>query len=135
MEKNPLNKGVVSENSRGVGEVTTGMIDARAGELASIAGRVPLRPTADDFRQARRELTGEHERDPREESLDALPESERWNPVPGSDGQQAREAANEDEDEEGRSETEQLVDEGVKEAEHDQMLQASRAALRRAKKS
>ena len=135
MEKNPLNKGVVSENARGIGEVTAEMIDARAVELATIAGRVPLRPTADDFQQARRELTGEHERDPREESLDALPESERWNPVPGSDGQQAREAANEDEDEEGRSETEQLVDEGVKEAEHDQMLQASRAALRRAKKS
>jgi hypothetical protein len=135
MEKNPLNKGVVSENARGVGEVTSGMIDARAGELASIAGRVPLRATADDFRQARRELTGEPERDPREESLDALPESERWNPVPGSDGHQAREAANEDEDEEGRSETEQLVDEGVKEAEHDQMLQASRVALRKEKKS
>lgn len=134
MEKNPLNKGMVSENAHGIGEVTDWMIDARAMELAQIAGRVPLRPTGDDFRRARRELTGEPERDERDELLDALSEADRWNPVPCSTGHQAQESASEDEDEEGRSESAQLVDEGVKEAEHDQMLQASRAAVRKAKK-
>lgn len=133
MEKNPLNKGVVSENAEGIGEVTSEMIDARAIELALIAGRVPLRPTGDDFRQARRELMGESERDPREEMLDSLPETDRWNPVPGSTGHQGQESALEDEDEDGLSESAQLVAEGVQEAEHDQMLQASRAALRQGK--
>lgn len=134
MEKNPLNKGIVSENAHGIGEVTDQMIDARAMELAQIAGRVPLRPTGDDFRMARRELAGESERDERDEILDALSEADCWNPVPCSTGHQARESASEDEDEEGRSESAQLVAEGMKEAEHDQMLQASRVAVRKARK-
>ncbi len=41
MEKNPLNKGVLTENSVGIGTVTHEMIDARARELALIAGRTP----------------------------------------------------------------------------------------------
>ena len=133
MEKNPLNKGAFSENAHEIGAVTLDMIDARAGELSLIAGRMPRRPTGDDFRQARRELAGGPERDPHEALLESLPESERWNPVPGSTGHQAPESASEDEDEDGRNESEQLVDEGVKEAGHNQMLQASRAEIRRAK--
>ncbi len=52
----------------------------------------------------------------------------RWNPVPAPRGTQAPEAPSEDEDDEGRSETEQLVDEGMEEAGRDQMLQAEREA-------
>jgi hypothetical protein len=47
--------------------------------------------------------------------------------VPGSTGQQAADSLGEDEDAEGRSESAQLFEEGVNEAEHDQMRQASRA--------
>jgi hypothetical protein len=60
--------------------------------------------------------------------VEALPESARWDPVPGSAGSQAPESPSEDEDDEGRSEAEQLAEDGVGEAEHDQMLQAARAA-------
>jgi hypothetical protein len=59
-----------------------------------------------------------------------VPESERWDPVPGSTGHKARESSDEDEDSEGRSEDERLVEEGVNEAEHDQMLQAAKAAAK-----
>lgn len=135
MNKNPLNKGVLSENSAVVGPVNRDMVQARARELALIAGRAAPDVSKANYDQAKRELTGESDLDRQDEMLDALPESKRWDPVPGSVGHQAAESASEDEDDEGRSETEQLVDEGVKEAEHDQMLQAARAAEKQDKRS
>jgi hypothetical protein len=127
MKKNPLNKGILTENSIGVGPVTREMVHARACELAVIAGRAPLQVSQADYEQAKRELTGEPDIDRQEAMIESIPESERWDPVPGSAGHQALEAPSEDEDDEGRSETEQLVDEGAEEAQRDQMLQAARA--------
>jgi len=130
MKKNPLNKGIIAENFTGIGPVTHEMVHARARELALIAGRGPLDASQADYEQARRELTGGQDIDAQTERLESLPETKRWDPVPGSDGHQAPESPNEDEDEEGRSESAQLVEEGVNEAEHDQMLQAARAAAK-----
>src|ERR1019366_1007793 len=70
-----------------------------------------------DYEQAKRELTGEPDIDRQDAILDALPETKRWDPVPGTTGVQTLESPSEDEDDEGRSETEQLVDEGAEEAE------------------
>jgi hypothetical protein len=128
MTKNPISKGIIAENFAGIGPVTHEMVRARARELALIAGRVPVEATPADIEQARRELTGGQDIDPQTENLESLPESKRWDPIPGSEGHQAPESPNEDEDDEGRSESAQLVEEGVNEAEHDQMLQAARAA-------
>jgi len=128
MKENPLNKGMLTENAVGIGTVTPEMVAARARELAAIAGRVGSQASALDYEQAQRELTGGLEIDEDVEILEALPESERWDPVPGSIGHQTEDSLGEDEDSEGRSESAQLVEEGVKEAEHDQMLQAARAA-------
>jgi hypothetical protein len=128
MNKNPLNKGILTENAVGIGTVTPEMVEARARELAAIAGRVPPEPSEVDLEQAKRELTGGAEMDPREAALESIPESERWDPVPGSTGSHTPDSLGEDEDSEGRSESAQLVEEGIKEAEHDQMLQAARAA-------
>lgn len=127
MKKNPLNKGILTENSIGVGPVTREMVQARARELAIIAGRVPPHVSQADYEQAKRELTGEPDIDRQEALLESIPEAKRWDPVPGSTGHQALETPSEDEDDEGRSETEQLVDEGAEEAQRDQMLQAARA--------
>lgn len=60
--------------------------------------------------------------------LESLPESKRWDPLPGSEGRQAPESDSEDEDAEGRSETEQLMDDGVEAARRDQVKQAAQAA-------
>jgi hypothetical protein len=128
MNKNPLNKGILTENAIGIGTVTPKMVEARARELAVIAGRVPAEPSELDFEQAQRELTGGPEMDVEEVVLESIPESERWDPVPGSTGHHTAESLGEDEDSEGRSESAQLVEEGIKEAEHDQMLQGARAA-------
>ncbi len=128
MNKNPLSKGVLTENAVGIGPVTREMVRARTRELALIAGRVPPHVTRVDYDQAKRELTGESDMDRQEAVLESIPETKRWDPVPGSIGRQLLESPSEDEDAEGRSESEQLVDEGAEEAERDQMLQAARAA-------
>src|SRR5467141_196286 len=127
MKKNPLNKDIIMGNADGIGTVTPAMIEARARELAVINGHGSSGPTKADYQQAKRELTGEEEIDPQEKNVESLPESEGWDPVPGSSGRQAAESLGEDEDAEGRSESAQLFEEGVTEAEHDQMRQASRA--------
>lgn len=128
MKKNPVSKGILSENFTGIGPVTRAMVRARAIELALINGRTAHEMSQTDWEQARRELAGGSDLDAKEVILESAPESLRWDPVPGSPGHQAPESPSEDEDEEGRSETEQLVDQGVEEAEHDQMLQAAREA-------
>ena len=128
MNKNPLNKGILTENAVGIGTVTPEMVKARARELAAIAGRVPPQLSDVDYEQAKRELTGGPDIDVQEAVLESISELERWDPVPGSTGRHAPESLGEDEDSEGRSESAQLVEEGIKEAEHDQMLQAAQAA-------
>jgi len=125
MNKNPLNKGILTENFVGIGPATREMVRARARELSAIAGR---QVTQADYERAKREMTGESDVDRQDALLDALPESKRWDPVPGSEGRQVPETPSEDEDDEGRSETVQLVDEGAKEAERDRMLQAAQEA-------
>ena len=125
MNKNPPKKGMLEENSAGIGEISSEMVAERAKELALIAGR-PV--TKADHERALRELTGGSEMGGNQVLLESVIEDGRWNPVPGSSGHQAKESASEDEDEDGRSEGAQLVEEGVSEAEHDQMLQAARAA-------
>jgi hypothetical protein len=125
MKTNPLKDGVITENSAGIGTVTRKMVRERAVELAVINGRAARDVSKTDREQARRELTGEPDTDPKEDMLDSAPESERWDPVPGSTGHKVPVAPSADEDEEGRSDNERLMDEGIAGAEEDQMKQAS----------
>jgi hypothetical protein len=130
MNTNPLKKGVISENGAGVGSVTHDMVRQRAIELTIINGRAAPDVSRADWEQAKRELTGEPDADPDDAMFEAVPESDRLVTAPFTTGHQTPAAPNEDEDDEGRSESEQLVEEGVAEAEHDQMLQAAKAAAR-----
>jgi len=131
MKKNPLKDGVISENSAAVGTVTRKMVQARAAELAIIDGHLSHDATASHFAQAKRELTGVPDTDPHDAILDSAPESERWDPLPGSTGTKARVASSEDEDEEGRSDNERLVEGGIAEAEIEQSFEATRAAAKK----
>lgn len=128
MKMNPLKEGTLTAHSVGIGTVTRNMVRERARELAVINGRADSEITSADYEQAQRELTGEPELDPNIAVLESTPESGRWDPVPGSTGHKILATSNEDEDEEGRSDQERLVEEGVAGAEHDQMLEAARAA-------
>jgi hypothetical protein len=125
MKTNPLKQGLLTENSSGIGTVTRKMVLTRAVELAVIDGRSPEEVSKSDWEQAKRELTGGPETDPKEALLESAPESDRWNPVAGSVGHKERVSSSADEDAEGRSDNERLVEEGIKDAEHDQMRQAT----------
>ncbi|MEO8428497.1 MAG: hypothetical protein ABI651_15455 [Verrucomicrobiota bacterium] len=130
MKTNPQKQGALTENSHAMGTVTRKMVRERASELAVINGRDSHDTLASDFAQAKRELTGKPDVDPKTAILESAPESERWNPLPGSIGHKMPAASSEDEDDEGRSDDEKLVEEGIAEAEHDQMLQAGKAAAK-----
>ena len=130
MKTNPLKEGALTENSAGIGTVTRKMVRERAIELAVINGRSAQEVSKSDWEQAKRELTGDSDPDPNEAVLESAPESERWDPVPGSTGHEVPSAPSTDEDEEGRSDNEKLVDEGIAEAELDQNLQATREAAK-----
>ena len=125
MKTNPLKQGILTENSAGIGTVTRKMVRTRAVELAVVDGRSPEAVSKSDWEQAKRELAGGPEIDPKEALLESAPESDRWNPVPGSAGHKVRVGSSADEDDEGRSDNERLIEEGIAGAEHDQMRQAT----------
>jgi hypothetical protein len=126
MKTDPLKEGALTDNSAGIGTVTRKMLRQRAVELAVINGRSAQSVSKSDWEQAKRELTGEPDIDPKEAILESAPESERWDPVPGSAGYKLPSAPSADEDSEGRSDNERLVEEGVAEAGLDKMRQAGR---------
>jgi len=128
MKTNPLKEGALTENSVGIGTITHRMVRERALELAVINGRSAQETSKSDWDQARRELMGNSDPDPNETVLELAPESERWEPVSGSTGHKIPVASGDDEDDEGRSDNERLVDEGISGAEHDQTRQATREA-------
>jgi len=133
MKKNPLKEGALTENSAGLGTVTRKMVQERAVELAVINGRTTQEVSQSDREQAKRELTGDSDLDLNDAVLESAPESERWDPVPGSTGHKVPVASGDDEDDEGRSDNERLVDEGIAGAEHDQTRQAAKAAAKKDK--
>src|ERR1039458_2532805 len=106
MKTNPLKEGALTENSASIGTVTRKMVRERAVELAVIDGRSAQEVSKSDWEQAKRELTGDSEPDPNEAVLESAPESERWDPVPGSTGHKVPVASGDDEDDEGRSDNE-----------------------------
>jgi hypothetical protein len=133
MNTNPLKQGLLTENSKGIGTVTRKMVRERALELAVINGRSPQQVSKSDWDQARQELTGDPGMGSKEAAMDSAPESARWDPVPGSTGHKVPAAPSADEDDEGRSDNERLVDEGIAGAELDQSLQATKAATEKDK--
>jgi hypothetical protein len=128
MNQKPPRVGILNNNSLGTGPVTRGMIRERASELAVSNGHSAHDASKADWDQAKRELKSETVPDPKEIILEAAPESERWDPVPGSVEHQAPESLPEGEDAEGRSEIDQLVEKGIEVADSEQTLQAAIAA-------
>ncbi len=101
MSTNLLKQGVLPENSEGIATVTRKMVRERAVELAATNGRSAQDVSKPDWEQAKRELIGEPKLSPKEAAIDSAPESERWNPMPGSTGQTVQVVASENEDEVG----------------------------------
>jgi hypothetical protein len=129
MNTHTLRESAMMIHGIGIGTVSRGMILNRASEIAVINGREPGEASITDWDEARRELSGGIEPHPKQAFLESIPESERWNPIPGSSGHEALVTFNDNEDPDGRSIGTRLVEEGVVEAAHDQMLAAGERAM------
>jgi hypothetical protein len=121
MKTDSHKKDVSSGNSIGV---TIEQVYARATVLASQSGRALPDVLLGDYEQAKRELQNESKEDQQEALPDSIPSI---NPLPDSTGRQVPETPSEDEDNEGRSNSEQLIEEGAEQAKLDQIRQAARA--------
>ena len=126
MKIDPVKEPALIINSTGVGTVTPEMVRKRAIEMAEIDGRSAQEVSISDLEQAERELTGGTDMDANETAMESAPESERWDPLPGSTGVTVPVTSIDDDDDEGRGVSERLVDEGMLEAEHDQMVEAAK---------
>ena len=124
-KRNQNSDGKVAEHSRALGTVTPEMVTQRAREIALINRRPENKPTTDDWQEAKRELTdaGHPSHDP----IEDIPVSKRWDPVPGSTARQANTVPADDE----QTTAETLVEGGVEEAEHEQMVEGTRESVRR----
>ena len=124
MKKDQIEEGRISDHSRGLGTVTQEMVMARAREIALINGRSPHHLSPADVAEAKKELTGETNNETAEEQL---PTSERWDPIPGSTPHAGVVVPAHDE----QTDAEKLIEEGISEAEHEQMVEGTRESLRR----
>ncbi len=129
MKQNQIEEGRFSQHARGLGTVTEEMVRRRARELAVISGRAPDQVLDFDLDQARRELTGEERLVPEPSAAEQLPEGDRWESVAESVGHKPPTVPASDE----QTFAEKLVEEGVEDAEQDQMVRATRESLRREK--
>ena len=127
MNPEALKQADLPKNFAGSHQPTRSQVRARAREIALVNGRSWQEATESDFAQARQELTGS---DSKTAILEAAPESERWDPLPGSIGIQAPTNASADEDDGGRSANQQLVEGGIAKAEDDQARQADKTAAK-----
>ena len=123
MNDNSHPAGKISVHGNGFGAPSPDAVEKRAREIALIAERDPDEFTDADWDQARRELLGSHDFTAPEETADNAEVVEEWNVVASSAGHRAPRV----EDEENLGE--QLVEEGLQEAEHDQMVEARKEEL------
>ena len=117
--------GKISLHGNGLGAPSPEEVEKRAREIAMIDERNPDDFTETDWKQARRELMGEENNTPPEETPDNADLTEEWSVVAGSKGHRMpRPDAHEEE-----TVGEHCVIDGLEEAAHDQMLEARREEL------
>jgi hypothetical protein len=117
--------GKVTEHAHGLGTVTPEMVTQRAHDIALINRRPDNKPTPEDWQEAKRELTesGPSGADP----LDQIPVGKRWDPVPGSPPRKANNIPADDE----QTISQSLVESGIEEAEHEQMVEGTKESVRK----
>ncbi len=115
--------GKISDHFNGLGTVTRDTVVQRAREIAVINGRGPNHYNQDDFTEAKRELMGDALVNGREVDGELIDELVTWNESPNATGHPVEREELEDE----QSWAVQLVEEGMVEAEHEQMFEGARS--------
>ena len=124
--KSPEQKAHILIHDEGAGVPSPDTVVQRAREIAVIAGRAASDYTDEDFRQAKLELQQEPEPDDEEQSEESLPFEPGSGDVLGGREHQAENYGADDESTVG----EELIREGLDEALHDEMLEASKKNIR-----
>ena len=114
--------GKIEVHGNGLGAPSPEEVERRAREIAMIDERNPDEFTDTDWKQARRELMGEENNAPPEETSDNADMTEEWTVVASSKGHRMPRPGTDEEETVG----EHLVIDGLEEAAHDQMLEARR---------
>jgi hypothetical protein len=127
MKKDQFEEGKISEHDKGLGTPTPEMVRERARQLAEINGRSRDQVLESDMQEAWRELTGRGDLPSPEGEEDMTMETAQWDPAPGTPGQRTRIVPAHDE----QTDIEKLVEEGVEEAEHDEMVEHTEESMRR----
>lgn len=114
-------KGRISGRFNGLGTVTPAMVEQRAKEISLINGRPAEEFNETDLDQARAELTGDAAIQEQREEESTLAAATLRDVIPGSSGHKNAPKRPSDE----QRVAEQLVQEGIDEAEHHSMLAGS----------
>jgi hypothetical protein len=122
MRKSHQGHGKISDHFKGMGTVTSDTVTERAREIALINGRPPNHYNQDDFMQAKRELTGDLSESDDEDNEETVAGLVTWDEAPGAAGHLVERATPEDEE----SSAVLLAEEGLDEAEHEQMVEGAR---------
>jgi hypothetical protein len=117
--------GKIEVHGNGLGAPSPEEVERRAKEIAIIDERNPDEFTDADWKQARRELMGEENNTPPEETPDNADLTEEWPVVASSKGHRMPRPGTDEEETVG----EHLVSDGLEEAAHDQMLEARREEI------
>jgi hypothetical protein len=126
MKQKRHEEGRFTRQGQGLGTVTEDMVRARAREIAVINGRAEDQLLDSDLTQAWRELTGEERLHPSATAEETLAEDQRSTGITDT-GHRVEAVPTPDE----QTFAEKLVEEGVQDAEHDQMVRATRDSLKR----
>jgi hypothetical protein len=119
--------GKISLHGDGMGVPSPDLVEKRAREIALIDERDPDDFTDADWAQARRELLGEVTPSAPEETTESAELEEEWPVVGGDKGHRVPRQGVDDDD--GETLGEHLVEDGLEEATHDQMLEARKEEL------
>lgn len=111
-------------HSNGLGTVTREMVIQRAREVALINGREPDHYTRDDFLEAKRELVGNDAVENDDNEFEGVNALTTWDEDPGTSGHEVDRTVPNDE----QTINEELVQEGLEEAEHDTMVEGAKAS-------
>jgi len=117
--------GKIEVHGNGLGAPSPEEVERRAREIAMIDERNHNEFTDADWKQARRELMGEENNTPPEETSDNADLTEEWTVVASSKGHRMPRPGTDEEETVG----EHLVSDGLEEAAHDQMLEARREEI------
>jgi hypothetical protein len=112
-----------------MGTVTPEMVRHRAREIALSDGRAGNEVTSGDWEQAKRELLGADNDPAAESDTEEASSTTGWDPAPPTIGHRAETQEVDDE----QTMAEQLYQEGVEEADHDERVQSGRETRRQQK--